>query len=502
MLQKMRIPKTALLSFVLVATCLCLTGPARAEEQQKCAPPAGAAEPAPASFKALFQLEDRSQQMEPFASGMSSADRADSVHSGSSDEVDSKESKWAFKGALLPGPWSRFLRPLTVTGSSVDQLDRIYDGTVDPETGFPSFTANPAGDLGKIELTVKPKNVFRSTAELKAAYSLALDDTAGGFIDASSDPLRVTPSGKKLSELAWAGRRGVGKRLLSAFEATFGYSERSPFAGALLLDEEVLKQDDDEFVYSISLDLDSLVIFPAEVGEAYDTLEKHTMLDPRNRAGLDVFINEQCAGLNPIRCLREMSGIRVKGRWLAGLLPKITYKTVDQFDFIVAGGEPFPFNEDSIETFTVTWDLGSALDSAKHRRAAVKALAQHQKLAARDDRRNLQPILALSRQVSVPHGFPMPIKLPAAYQEETERSMAEERKERKPQKVTWTLEGVANLVSGQKWEDKTKTEITVSRTGELSAWKAAPGRYRLRLCMVDDVNNYSIYHQLLDLEIE
>ena len=367
----------------------------------------------------------------------------------------------------------------------------MFDGTVDPQTGQPNSNEKPVDDLAKLELTVKPGQIFRSTAELGQAYDLALADLTKGFVDRLSDPLRDTPSRKKLDELAWAGRHGVGKRLLAALEATVGYNERSPFAGPTLLDEEIRGEDDTEFVVSVSLDLDALVIFPEEVGEAYEVLEKHTRLDPENEAGLDVFENLDCSGKNPIKCLREKSGIGVRGRWLAGLLPKITFETVDQFDFILAAGQPFPLNEDSLESVTVTWDLGSALDSAKHRRAAIKALGSHRKLAARDDRRNLEPIIKIDR-VRVPYGFPVPVQLESVYRGEPEQGG------RSPSGVEWHLLGI---VADGEMADPVTSGIKVQKTGQLTVRDADPGTYRVRLCLFDDVNNYSRYEQELELTI-
>jgi hypothetical protein len=409
------------------------------------------------------------------------------------ESAGSSEPEWAFKGTLLPGFASRFFRPLSITASGIDQLDKIFDGTIDPVTGQPNFKENTAKDLYKAEVTVKPGKILRSTAELKEAYSIALDKQARNLIDISSDPLLATPSGLKLVELAWSDAQGMGKRFLSAIDASFAWTERSPFAGTTPIPRDPLDEDETEFIYAITLDLDALAVFPSEALEAYQTLELHTKLSPENRAGLDPLKNQRCQNLNPTKCLREVSGVGVRGRWLAGVLPKITFKEVDQFDFILAGGEPFPFNEDALATISVTWDLGAALDSAKHRRDAIKALALHRTLAARDGRRDLEPVLSLHR-IRVPYGFPMPVQLKAVYRGEPDDPAIA----RKPESVQWTLETVTSI-DGQSGMIE---QIRVTKAGELEAWEAPSGTYKLRLCLVDDVNNYSRNQQELEVVIE
>ncbi|MCG8463058.1 MAG: hypothetical protein MI919_42790 [Holophagales bacterium] len=357
---------------------------------------------------------------------------------------------------------------------------------------------NPAPNLEKREATLRPGRFFRTTAELDAAYKVATDKKTRRLIDSGSDPLRKVDEAEKLAELASANSKGYIRRFFSAFEMTFGHSERDPTELKQDPASPEFRSDDGEFVYRVTLDLDQLVVFPAEVREAYDTLERHLKLDPLERVELEPFDSGQCAGDDPVRCLRKTSGLPVRGRWLAGVLPTIKFETKDQFDFILAGGEAFPLQEDTLETITVTWDLTSALDIAKQRRDAIKALAAHRRIQEREARRGREPLLGKS-SIDLPKGFPLPVQLRSCYRGySTDKGECEGR----PPELTWKVHEVAQSRDGAEFEPLGDDHpIEINPKGQLKAEDAEPGRYRIRLCLVDDVGNASRLQQELTLDV-
>lgn len=325
--------------------------------------------------------------------------------------VDDDQWKADFEESLLPGGKSRFWRSLTFSFSTLDQPDNVFIG--ESEENPSGFLRNPDQSLSKLDFTLKPGQWFRKSSDFSAAYALGKSPATAGLIDFSTDPLadfqntaeRLEDRGvSKLEFLAWAGKGGTWKRLASAITFTMANSERSRLVGTSVLPPDIQDRDDEATTFSFKLDPKQLIRFPGQLSAAYTALEAHTAISSSNRSGLtnpgaSCETGENSA--NVVRCLEQLSDIQVSGRWLAGLLPEIEIKTTDEFDFVKVGGNFIgsQFLEDSLETVTVTWNLGAALDTANHRREAIKAIALHRTLVKRDTMRNDE----LSLVVTPPH---------------------------------------------------------------------------------------------------
>ncbi|MDX1502847.1 MAG: putative Ig domain-containing protein [Thermoanaerobaculia bacterium] len=339
---------------------------------------------------------------------------------------------------FLPGFWSLALRSLTFEASLLDQVDCIEDKSdatpsplaslaicsqveVPSDTGDPTvrtFRFNPDDELRSYKITVNPGDWFRSAADFTAAYTTAKSYPL--YVDRSDDPLlEKTSEREALHFLSWS----FGKRLLAGLSATGSYTKRASLVDNTLLPAPMLRRDRYEDTLSVEFDPDRLLVYPGDLASAYDALLAHTQLAPDSGSGLpadqcliragesgadgeevkvdtlDCFtkVCQQEKNGDLFACLGALSKRKVSRRGLAGLLPKIKYEEKDQFDFLLNGGVfvPQAFLEDSLHTWTVTWDLGEALDSADHRRQALKAIATHQKLVAQDVARDAKKKLTL-----------------------------------------------------------------------------------------------------------
>ena len=330
-----------------------------------------------------------------------------------------------FEKYLLPGWKSRFGRSLSFSASLLDQPDYIPIGE---STENPSgFLPNSTDKLGKFDISLSPGQWFRKSSDFSAAYALGKSSATAVLIDFSSDPLAALPPSlkrlnaghvTKLQFLAWAGKGSGWKRLASAVGFTVAASERSAWVGSVPIPDSIRDRDRVVETYSLKLDAKHFLLFPGQVSAAYTALEAHTAISRLNRSGLEEGSCEagQDSG-NPVSCLEKLSKLKVSRRGLAGLVPSVEFKTVDEFDFVLSAGNfvGSRFLEDSLWTFNVTWDLGSALDTANHRREAIKAIALHHQLVKRDQMRNDELVLSVGRPGSVLKGQLLYLPLIAKY---------------------------------------------------------------------------------------
>lgn len=317
---------------------------------------------------------------------------------------------------LLPGRKSRFFRSLSFSASLVDQENCIEDkSSADPsplaalgicselESGsgeVRTFRLNPDDHLLGFEGTITPGDWFRNADDFTKAYSLA--KTYDKYVNVEVDPLKgMNRRREKLHFLTW----GRGKRLALSLSGTVKYAERKSVVDGARLPRQMLRDEHFEDTYSVEFEPNRLLFYPGDLATAYKALLAHTKLSSDNTSGLDVkqcttkdgkvdCVAAACRDSAPgdlLDCLKTLSDRPVSPRWLSALLPKIKYEDKDQFDFLLNGGNfvPLAFLEDSIQTWTVSWDLGAALDTAHHRREALTAIATHQKLVEQDAKRKL-----------------------------------------------------------------------------------------------------------------
>lgn len=309
--------------------------------------------------------------------------------SESPSTADNDTSVWKIElGCLSSGKVSRFWRSFTINLSAIDQPDNIIiarqsdlgNMEVDPVASF----ANPDDTLYQLKVDFKPEQWFKTTAELGAAYSSAKALAKAGLLTVETDPTGDLVD--KLRYFLRARPEDVWKRRLSAFSFSVAVSERARVSGTAIVDPIAFNRDKRDFTGSLTFDPDKWIFFPDRASAAYNALDDYAgvhkamtgLEDPQEPCGQDSW---------PIDCLETLSGIkRIKGRWIAALIPTVSWERKDQFDFFQSGTNfiPTPLLEDSIDTLKVTWDLSSTLDTSVHRRAALAAIAKHHAIRKRE----------------------------------------------------------------------------------------------------------------------
>lgn len=355
--------------------------------------------------------------------------------------TETKDEAWTanIDDDLLPGPLSRFWRSTGFEFSWVDQRNCIVQSMLG-SAGELVCARNPKSDLRRVGFTLRPGRWFRSATDFSAAYAVAGGKATRGLVDAKTDPLATDgiEDKDKLDYLAWTGRGGPGKRFLAAFRITLSDSERSRVQGR----DPLPRPPDDESALTgtVRFDPDALVTFPGDLAAAYAALDAHTSLRRENRSGLEE--RPQCTEedtSDPVDCLRRLTPHKLHGRWLAGLLPTIEFTRLDEFDFVYGVGNTnvfltSPLLEESLDTIKVTWDLGSALNGASHRRNAVQAIALHHKLVKRDKMRQLTLTARPPADIAVAAGQLVHVPIYAEYSKTGKDSKTEQ-----VTSATWSL---------------------------------------------------------------
>jgi hypothetical protein len=287
---------------------------------------------------------------------------------------------------LLPST-SRWFRGLSLDVSSIDQADRLFNGE-DDEVGRP----NPDSHLEQFELSLDLSKTIWSSEELVKAYSLAADKKTGKYVDADLFKHNyVDQRGRPLEFFARA-RKGDGlRRFAAAWKFSAGLSERETPA------EPVEGDDDFEETYSATFDPKKLILGADDAVTAYKGVAAYTQLHkvPSGLPPCPTYVNPKTGllackplaiGENPIKQLKQWSGLGVQSAAKAALIPAISYETIDQFDFRKLGGTLVrsPLVEEALDAWTATWSLNDALNTAAQRRAAITALSLHQKLVEED----------------------------------------------------------------------------------------------------------------------
>jgi hypothetical protein len=283
----------------------------------------------------------------------------------------------------------------------------------DPRGGedrtVPGFIPNPDERLTKGTAEISFSRVFSSTGDLKSLYSTV--STHKDRFDISVDPLAAEDDPVAYF-MRTRGRDWVA-RLVSGFTISFALSERptpDPTADIPVpVRDRIAAADQYEEVYSVKFDPFPLFNTGSHRSEAAQALTAYaTTFKPRRDVATGLQIATLCASPHP-HCLGETSALYGSGRWLAALLPTFEYKTVDQFDFVQYGSRflrPFFFDE-SLEVYTLTWDLSRVLDRQKERTATLDAIAAVEKLAA------APPVIAPPTSTPIVAGQAVYLKLKA-----------------------------------------------------------------------------------------
>jgi len=324
-----------------------------------------------------------------------------------------------------PGPY----RLSDIRSSFVDNLGRALKFTLeikdtpdfllteftvpDPRGGedrtVPGFIPNPDERLVKGTVEINVSRVFPSTGDLKSLFSTV--STHKERFDLSVDPLAAEDD--PVAYFMRARGRDWAARLASGLTISFALSERpTPDPTADIpepLREQIAAADQYEEVYSVKFDPFPLFNTGSHRSEAAQALTAYaTTFKPGRDVPTGLQIATLCASPHP-HCLGETAGLSQSRRWLAALLPTFEYKTVDQFDFVQYGSRflrPF-FLDESLEVYTLTWDLSRVLDRQKERTATLDAIAAVEKLSAQP------PVIAQPTSTPIVAGQAVYLKLKA-----------------------------------------------------------------------------------------
>ena len=254
----------------------------------------------------------------------------------------------------------------------------VPDRTGEGERTVPDFIPNPDEKLWKATAELKFGRLFTSTADLKSIYSSAKKHKK--LFDLASD--RIAGEEDKVDFFLRRRSRDWGARLISGLTFTFAISERPAVDPMGKLPDAVRRrlETEDEHEETFSIKYDPLPLFNtgshlsagAAALAAYATTYKPETLG----------VESLCTDPKRPSCLREVSNLASSKKWLAALLPVFEFKTVDQFDFVEFGGRFLRslFLEESLETYSLTWDLNRVFDRKADRTAALDAVAAVEEL--------------------------------------------------------------------------------------------------------------------------
>lgn len=279
-------------------------------------------------------------------------------------------------GDILPQLSERLLSTLSLTGEIQDTQD-FFTRTVEiagPSNREPrtvvEFLPNPDQYLWKATLTVSPSQMFLSASDLETAYGAVAKNRK--LFRTDYDPLSLVDD--ELGYFSRSRRADRAGRVLSSVTFSVAVSQRPSLDGQSTLPDPVINEDRAVQTYSVKIDPLSWFVTGTEKASAYSALGAYAKAYKKSEAVETLLI--PCKNQNDRDCLRELSGLSGRGRFWVAVLPVFEYKSVDQFDFVNAGGRYLfaPLVEDTIETYTVTWDLKRAFKASKERISALSAV--------------------------------------------------------------------------------------------------------------------------------
>lgn len=286
--------------------------------------------------------------------------------------------------SLLPRGAERFLGMWNLVGEIQDTPDFFAKATEipgpstrEPRTVIELFP-NPDQYLWKATLTLNPSQLFILPSELEAAYGTVLKN--GRLFNTTYDPLSLEEH-----EIDYfMRRRSIDRfgRLLSGFTFSAAVSERPRLEGGSPLPDPIFSRDKRVETYGLKFDPLPWFVTGSEQASAFSALGSY--VKAYKQKDLAESITPLCKSQHDVRCVEEVAGLSRGRRFAIAVLPVLEYKSVDQFDFINAGGRFVfsPFFDQTIETYTATWDLKRAFKVSKERLGAIAAIQASQDLSA------------------------------------------------------------------------------------------------------------------------
>lgn len=303
-------------------------------------------------------------------------------HSSSSDSS-TPSAKLEVKD-LLPSPSELMGRALKFKLELLDQEDFYIEEVTLPsgrggeERDAMVFRPNPDRYLWKTTLSLDFSKLFPSAAELKAGYEGVAAHSK--WIDRSADPLSLERANGELVEyFAHARPTDRWKRFLSGISAFVAIADRPALQDGAPLPRPVLEEDDYDETYGVKVDPAKWFVDVSDWAAAYSATLAYAKAYEKPEV---LRFEHPCSEQIDRRCLDGLTSLAGPRQILAAVLPVFEVKSVDQFDFVQAGKRfiSTSLQDSTLETYTLTWDLGRVVSAAEDRRAALKTLAAIEKM--------------------------------------------------------------------------------------------------------------------------
>lgn len=287
---------------------------------------------------------------------------------------------------VLPDWNERFWSGLTLKLEFLDQEDFFIEKVTLPprapegeDREVEVFRPNPDRYVWKSTLSFDLGKFYRSPAQLKDAYSAVYNHR--DWFKRGSDPLSTERAeGPLVDYFARARGEDRGARILSGVSGYVAIADRPRIQKGAPLPSEVFAEEEYDETYGIKIDPSKWFV----TGEDWAAAYAATLAYARAYEKPEVLeIPHPCSGQVDRRCLNLRARRSSAERFLSTVLPVFEFKAVDQFDFIQLGGGSFVTSDlldDTLETYTLTWDLSRAFGGAKERIAALGALEALKKM--------------------------------------------------------------------------------------------------------------------------
>jgi hypothetical protein len=285
---------------------------------------------------------------------------------------------------LLPGPAERWSRLFQVKAEFIDQEDffvqevRLPRGRDGEELDTLIFRPNPDSYLWKSTVSLDFSRLVWSADELKTAYEAAASNPE--WFDTRVDPLALERAGNDLVEFfARARQEDRLDRFLNSLSAFVAIADRPTLRNGSLLPDAVDRDDEYDETYGVKIDTSRWFPNGSDWAKAYAATAAYARAF-KQPSVLD--FPHPCSGHVNRRCLEQATSLNGAQRLFASILPVFEFKLVDQFDFVQDGARFLSTDlaDDSLETYTLTWDFARVFGAAKQRAEMLAALQALEKV--------------------------------------------------------------------------------------------------------------------------
>lgn len=302
---------------------------------------------------------------------------------------------------LLPSSAERWSRLFEVKAELIDQEDFFIQEILLPrgregeELPTKVFSPNPDRYLWKSTVNLNFARLVRSPDELKIAYEAAANNPA--WFDTGVDPLALERAGNDVVKyFARARPEDRVDRLLTSLTAFVAVADRPSLRNGLLLPGQIEREDGYDETYGIKIEPSRWFVSGTDWAKAYGATAAYARAYKQPSA---LSFPHPCSGQVNRRCLDHATRLSGSQRLFATILPTFEFKLVDQFDFVQDGARFISTDaaDDSLETYTLTWDFGRVFGAAKQRAEMLAALQALEKVRSKG-----QPTISWRPAAKVP----------------------------------------------------------------------------------------------------